>query len=562
MEIIKEFIFKSTSSSLKERKKLFEGVYNVLENRFEHNLPSSAYKVLAKTNYYLFPLYIDKLSKESLIKLNHYLIEIDYESSLKIILSSLEIHSKNLIGHPNRSSSMLSLYGQDILNGIIKSSNSANIELKAEIGKISKIYSNFTLITYSFNCGKYLTTSYKKLKLILNEFPSICSFFISSLINETEDRQNNLLFLGYLLKYLFETDKSSQFLELKSSITKIYIESMIESRLKIDLWLIQSSNFFLKYVTSDDFKNQFLPEIKRSLLRNPEVIMQRLAFILKDLDIELDEIFSELIPSLTTQLISKDEIIQIHSIEVFKVLSNHCRNFESLQSIIKNLFNILNSNQVKLLTGNQKHSILAAIGNSYSSFLSASQDTVIFSLNCFKEYLKTETNEAIIINSFQQTNNLLKNFKINDFSNEAILKIREFFKIQLDVKSYTNNIRSNIFRIISSIFWPEKLRLYLRDFEKPCVNSLEKAHMQVTSNNWLNNEALSASLILTLMPINNLSKTSNELEILILIDSKKIIFTDEKFLCSLNENGLSEFILLFEQLLKINSDIENKFDLR
>lgn len=45
-------------------------------------------------NYYLFPIYIEKNSKTNMIKLNDYLIRYNVDNSLKMILSSLESHSK------------------------------------------------------------------------------------------------------------------------------------------------------------------------------------------------------------------------------------------------------------------------------------------------------------------------------------------------------------------------------------------------------------------------------------------------------------------------------------
>ncbi|RNA00153.1 translational activator GCN1 [Brachionus plicatilis] len=556
MEIIKEFAYKSTTSSLKERNSLFERVFKVLENRLEQNVPEAAYKVLAKLNYYLFPIYIDKQSKENLIKLNNLLIEIDCQSCAKIILTSLELHSKNLISHPNRSSSMLSLYGQDILNGFIKSAlvnNKIDI-LNTEGEKISKIYSNFTLVAYSHNSGKLFFPSYKKLKYILDKIPSLFQKFVSSLQNDREKPVNNLLFFGYLLKYLSDTKNNSGFEELKKSVTKIYVESLIGSRVKLDTWLVECGNFLLKFVTEEDFKVQLMPELKRSLLRNPEIIMQSLALIFQDLKFDLGDYLAEFLPLLNAQIISKEESLQTESIKVVQALSNHCKNVDSLQTIIKSLFAQLNSAQGKLFTQNQKQSVLTAIG--YCSSDTLSQDILPFLLTQFKDYLKVETNEQTIIHAFQNFKNLLKSFKMKNFSPEAMLNLKEFFKIQLNTSN--NNIRSSIFQTMASIFWIQQLRPCAVDFKTQCTKSLEKVQSVVMSNSSLSNEAISASLILAL---DSNSITSTESDILALIDSKRAIFTNEKFVSSLNENGLAVFVLLVERLIEINTMKEIKFDI-
>lgn len=557
MEIIKEFTFKSTTSSLNERKKLFEQVYVVLENRLENQIPEAAYKILAKINYYLLPIYTDKFSKENLITLNNFLIEIDPESSTKIILTSLELHSKNLIGHPNRSSATLSLYGQDVMNGLIKSIFSFNKTdlINGELQRISRIYSTFCLVSYSYNRGKLFYSSYKRLKGILNIIPNLSSKFISSLLNDTENPIKNLLLFGYLLKYLSETKNNELFIELKVLVNRIYIESLIGSRLKINTWLIRSSNFFFKYVSQEEFKKEFLPELKRSLLRNPEIIMQNLAIILEDLTFGFDEIYLDFLPSLKSQLISKEEVVQNESIEVFKMLSSKCRYVTSLEDIMKSLFDLLTSAQGKLLTPNQKQKIISAIGNCSSNFLISNENMIGFLLKQFENYLKTETNEQIIVNIHQQLKKLLTKFDSVNFSQEIILDMKKFFQIQLNIKSYSAIIRNNIFQTIGSLFWTQKMRPYAQDFKKDCVASLEKVQNQVILNSSVNNEIISVLLILAL----NADYSTNP-EVLSLIDSKKNIVTNEKFLFSLDENGYRVLLLLIERLIEINLVKTNEFD--
>ena len=557
MEIIKEFTFKSTTSSLNERKKLFDQVYMVLENRLQNQIPDAAYKILSKINYYLFPIYIDKYSKENLITLNNFLIEIDSGSSAKIILTSLEFHSKNLIGHPNRSSSTLGLYGQDLLNGLIKSIFEFNKTdlINTELQRISKIYSTFCLVSYSYNCGKYFNSSYKRLKNILKKTPVLLNKFISSLLSDTENQMNNLLLFGYLLKYLSDINNIALFHELKVSVNKIYIESIIGSRLKLNDWLIGSSNFFLKYVTKEEFKIEFLPELKRSLLRNPEIIMQSLRLVLKDLIFDFDEILLDLLPSLNSQLLSKEEIVQIESIEVIKILSSKCKNIISHQEIIKSLFDLLISVQGKLLSSNQKQKIITAIGNCFSNYLVSNENMVSFLLIQFENYLKTETNEQLIANMYQQLKKLLVKFNMLNFSQQVILNIKNFFQIQLDIKSYSVNIRNNIFQAIGSVFWAQKLRPYAENFKNHCIASLEKVQNQFVHNSSVSNEIISVLLILAL----NVDPSTGS-DILSLIDSKRNIITNEKFLFSLDENGYSILILLIERLIEIKSVKTNEFD--
>jgi hypothetical protein len=61
---------------------------------------------------------------------------------------------------------------------------------------------------------------------------------------------------------------------------EIYINSLIDSRVKPKRWLVKCSNYWLRYATKDDFKEKLLVELRRSLLRNPEIVLEGFLFII------------------------------------------------------------------------------------------------------------------------------------------------------------------------------------------------------------------------------------------------------------------------------------------
>ena len=82
----------------------------------------------------------------------------------------------------------------------------------------------------------------------------------------------------------------------------------------------------------------------------------------------MSDFAKEILASLNSQLIAKDENIQNESALVVKFLSKQCTSNESIQLILKNLFDVLNGSQGKLSTSNQKFSVLTAIGNCSFNF--------------------------------------------------------------------------------------------------------------------------------------------------------------------------------------------------
>lgn len=86
-----------------------------------------------------------------------------------------------------------------------------------------------------------------------------------------------------------------------------------------------------------------------------------------------------------------------------------------------------------------------------------------------------------------------------------------------------------------------------------CTQVLEKAYNSQAQNQLLVAEALSASILLATYYTNNITHDKLTSFANTLNDVKKQMFTNEKFLCSMNELSLRNFCLLFEKLVHINS---------
>jgi hypothetical protein len=86
-----------------------------------------------------------------------------------------------------------------------------------------------------------------------------------------------------------------------------------------------------------------------------------------------------------------------------------------------------------------------------------------------------------------------------------------------------------------------------------CTNVIEKAYGSQVQNQLLVAEALSASILLATYYTNNITHDKLAAFAGMLNDAKKQMFTNEKFLCSMNELSLRNFSLLFEKLVHINS---------
>jgi hypothetical protein len=143
----------------------------------------------------------------------------------------------------------------------------------------------------------------------------------------------------------------------------------------------------------------------------------------------LSDFAKEILASLNSQLIAKDENIQNESALVVKFLSKQCTSNESIQLILKNLFDVLNGSQGKLSTSNQKFSVLTAIGNCSFNFCFSNNDVLKFFIENIGDFLKSETHEATQLFCLEQLSSCFRNLQTSSFATIFLTKLKDFFKV-------------------------------------------------------------------------------------------------------------------------------------
>lgn len=204
---------------------------------------------------------------------------------------------------------------------------------------------------------------------------------------------------------------------------------MIGSRTKLSATQVKSSNYWIKYLERDEFKEKILPALQRALLRNPEIVLEVTRHVFEDITIELSDFVKEILPSLNSQLTSKDETIQNESTLVVKFLVKQCNNNDAIQFILKHLFDLLNGSQGKLSQSNQKCSIVSAIAYCSANYCFSSNDILQCFVDTMGEFLKSETHEGTLLFCLEQISVSFRNLQTNTFSAGFLTKLKDFFKV-------------------------------------------------------------------------------------------------------------------------------------
>ena len=166
----------------------------------------------------------------------------------------------------------------------------------------------------------------------------------------------------------------------------------------------------------------------------------------------MSDFAKEILPSISSQLISKDENIQNEAALVVKNISKQCNNNDSIKFIIKHLFDLLNGSQGKLSITSQKFSVLTAIGNCSSNQCFSNSEILLNFIELIGEFLKTETHDGTLLFCLEQLCCCFKNLQTNSFSAVLLTKLKDFFKKLLENKTYTPAIRTTVFNAMISVY--------------------------------------------------------------------------------------------------------------
>lgn len=74
---------------------------------------------------------------------------------------------------------------------------------------------------------------------------------------------------------------------LKDPFLEVFIKEGIASKTRPEQEFIRQCSSTVKLVTSDVFKSKLLPPILKSMLRNPEVILECIATVISSVSIDL-----------------------------------------------------------------------------------------------------------------------------------------------------------------------------------------------------------------------------------------------------------------------------------
>ncbi|VVC28179.1 Hypothetical protein CINCED_3A005946 [Cinara cedri] len=356
-----------------------------------------------------------------------------------------------------------------------------------------------------------------------------------------------LVIESYLLKSMSSThvNLASKY---KEPFLEVFIKEGIACKIRPEREFIQQCSFTLKLVTHDVFKLKLLPPILKSMLRNPEVILECIATVISSVSLDLSVHVLQIIKGFSANLYSQNEKARCESAELCKQLAFKCSDVAAVSDVLNLFFNIYHGSEGKLSTSEQKNNVLQAIGNfSFNTVTNDddSQQIAQLVVDQFIKVLDSEMHEKTLTHAIKMLSLWSSSFKKRIPKALLLWFVKNYEKKSsvLSVKLSYINCMAHIFKKDYSNYAVEIIPLLLKCVDK-CSQSSQVPVLI---------EALYAAYLLLQIFDENpkLNETGYYQFWNLVLDSNKALFLNEKFLFQITDDALNKICMFSLLVLKM-----------
>ncbi|CAN0892758.1 Protein ILITYHIA [Linum grandiflorum] len=152
-----------------------------------------------------------------------------------------------------------------------------------------------------------------------------------------------------LLCLLLEFSRSSHsFQTVKATFIDIYVKAVLSSREKPSKGLSDSFLPLFLQMSHEDFQNDVFPSLVKMLKRNPEILLESVAILLKAVSIDLSKFAVELLSVVLSQARHADETRRLGALIIVRCLSQKSSNPDALEAMFNAVKAVLGGSEGRL----------------------------------------------------------------------------------------------------------------------------------------------------------------------------------------------------------------------
>ncbi|XP_005111057.1 eIF-2-alpha kinase activator GCN1 [Aplysia californica] len=544
-EVLKRFASKVVVSSVKERT---QAVNDVADLVYKGAIPEGAVKGIFRFLSQAIGVYRDGRSRNAALRLVTTLSQSHLEASVKALTAALDgiAQSQRKIANPSRSSSGDALLGLSWTCVVLKqamtpSSGIASSALQQLINlQVSLVYGSVAARNEIMKAA-----AYRKLKRIWREVPGSVEK-CSEIVTQLEPSFHSLPLIAYIMTFLASTSENSLLQKYKKLFLEIYLKQVIASRVAPPLWVLLSSAELLRHVTHEEFKEQVLPAAQKAMLRSPEVIQEAVSELIRSVKLDLSPYTGDITKLYSGPIASKEERSRSVAVQAMRNLAVQCSDPGAVEKAAGSLFKVLGGSEGKLTFADQKISVLQGIGNLVHNTVSGTLSLQSLSSTVSEMFLPTlqqEVHEGTLVHALS-----MLSLWCAKFYTAVPDKLIQWFQKGLALKTSTSAVRYAYIRCMNSAFRGDTLP-QMTPLLPVLLQTLEKAEKQPSQSQLVAEAVAAAGLLIKIALVDIQAESKLGPFWTMVLDSKKQILVNDKFLSSASEDNLQSLIFLLERLI-------------
>lgn len=524
------------TASKNERREILQNVVNVLSN------PGINEKIvhgICKTISLTLHRYKDTASQSYVKNLIEELLKKQPEPSIKhminIVIEQAAWH-KNVV--PTLNTALTAYLALKWSTLIVLHGYKSNLNINSELPKLIEAQANLSAAALA-SMDKKLTE--KVYVLLAHEWSSVKDIDIEYLETLTKlEVENGVIVLASLLtKYLVTAKKNELVAKLKTNTIDPFIKLTISCKKKPDLYVVHNAVPLLRRISHDEFKSQLLPALQKAMLRNPEIIIESVGYILSGLSLDLSQYSQDISKGLFANLHSKEDLVRDEAVGACRRLALQCSDTIALENLLSSVFAVFHGSEGKLTVATHKISVLQGAGNLSYNAASGSSVERLAETACehFIKVLETEVHEKTLIHALE-----MMALWTNKFANNVPKCVIDAFKKGMTAKTSTAIVRTAYIKL----FFSAPVASYSEAITPLLLQSLTRAIQQSAQSAAVTEGLIAAYLLLKFVLVN---QVENDKQIILWNAIDEQIFFSEKFLTTCADDILYHLMLLCERLI-------------
>lgn len=364
-------------------------------------------------------------------------------------------------------------------------------------------------------------------------------FIYSDKLSKIEASNGVIVLASQLTEYLVVTDKDELINKFKPNIIDAFIKIAISCKTKPELYVVDAAAPFLRRLNNDDFKNQLLPALQKSMLRNPETIIDSVGHILSGLSLDLSCYSEDISKGLFANLHSKEDCVRDEAADACRRLALQCSDPTALEKLLSSLFAIFHGSEGKLTVVTHKISVLQGAGNlSYNAATGAGVAKIAeIACNHFIKVLDTEVHEKTLIHALE-----MMSLWCEKFTNDAPKIIIDAFKKGMNAKTSTILVRTAYIKLLFSL----SITSYATIITPILTQAITRATQQSAQASCVTEGLVATYLLLKLVVA---GQVENDKQSILWAAIDDQLFFSDKFLSSCTDDNLYHLMQLCNCLI-------------